>query len=345
MFSSRTPMKTPQVSAFLKSLEKEETNKLKKLYDYSNSYLSNCTPLYEYNEVPLKKNSYSFIDEARNIRKSENLIVLLWDCTSPFTGEKIDIYSQKVQLLKQKLDISQDGCDDFEVKRASTTWNPMAGSNYESQFPPRVDKALFREPGTYTHYSDRHSFDLGFLTASALPTTSIEYNKQWQTRLEKVWNGSNSEIPELVEYVKNDTTYNRLQNLMSAFAEFFVELIRLKEDKKMFQNIYIILNPLLNVNDPTHKYISSITKMIVQKHLEKDEFRAIVSNLKIISITKVQSETNTYVPSEKAAKAADQLVIFFMNYYIYLFMQNFIYVYLYIYNQFKKDPTLLDLDR
>lgn len=315
MFPSRSPVKTPNVSAYLKGLEKLENSKLEKLYNYSLNKLSNCQPLYEYTETQLKKNSYTFLDDIRKIRNNDNLLCMLWDATSPFTGEKIDIYSQKIKLLKEKLSISQDICDDFENNRASTTWNPMTGSTYETQFPPRVDKALFREPGSYTHYSNRHgSFHLGFITHASLPMSSIEFNKQWQTRLEKVWNGNNSEVPEIVEMVKNDTTYKRLQFLMQGLSEFFVELIRLKEDETEFKNIYIILNPVLSVNDPTHKYISAITKVMVQSYLENSEFRELIgSNIKIVSITKVQTESNTYVASENACKSADQLVINFIN--------------------------------
>ena len=315
MFPSRSPVKTPNVTAYLKGLEKIENAKLEKLYDYSLSYLANSQPLYEYSQTPLKKNSYSFIDDIRKIRNEENLICVLWDATSPFTGEKIDVYSQKVKLLKEKLNISQESYDDFENHRASTTWNPMTGTTYEAQFPPRVDKALFREPGSYTHYSDRQgSFHLGFVTYASLPMSAIEFNKQWQNRLEKVWNGNNSEVPEIVELVKNDTTYKRLQYLMQGLSDFFVELIKLKEDKKEFANIYIILNPLLSVNDPTHKYISTITRLMVQTFLEKKDYRnRIGTNIKIISITKVQTESNTYVATESACKSADQLVITCFN--------------------------------
>ena len=306
MFSSvRSPNKTPLVSHYIKNVLEEQSPLLETIFNNSTKFLSTIDPLFSYVEIPLKKNTYSFLDSDKSIKSSDNLVALLWDATSPFTGEKIDTFSQKTKLLKEKLCIGQQSYDDFDLKRSSSAWNPMSGSNFESSFPPRVDKASFRDIGTYTHYSDRSSFDIGFLTYSSIPMTSLEHNKTWQNRLEKCWSGHNSELSEILELVKVDTNYSRIQALMQCYHEFFLELIRLEKDGKKFKNVYIILNPILNANDPTIKYVTSIAKDLTQRYMQKTKLGI---NVKIILISKVCSEDNSYVASESACKFADELV-------------------------------------
>ena len=306
MYSSNSsPKKNPVVNTHINSLLETETPLLNTLNDAALEFLSTIDPLYSYSEIPLKKNTYAFLDSDNSLNSSRNCVVLLWDATSPFTGEKMDAFSSKVKLLKEKLSINQDNYDDFELKRSSSTWNPMSGTNNESNFPPRVDKLQFRDIGTYTHYPDRANFDLGFLTYASIPMTSLEYNKTWQSRIEKCWAGQNSELPEILDLVKIDTCYTRIQALMQCYHEFFLELIRLEKDGKTFKNVYIILNPILNANDPTLRFVTNITKQVIQNYMQRSKLGV---NIKIILISKVQTEENSYIASEAACKYADEMV-------------------------------------
>ena len=305
MYSSNNQRKNPLVNAHINSLLETETPALNELNDNALEFLSTIDPLYSYSEIPLKKNTYAFLDSDHSLNSPRNCVALLWDATSPFTGEKMNAFSSKVKLLKEKLSINQDVYDDFETKRSSTTWNPMIGTNNESNFPPRVDKLQFRDIGTYTHYPDRTNFDLGFLTYASIPMTSLEYNKTWQTRIEKCWTGQSSDVPEILDLVKGDTCYTRIQSLMQCYHEFFMELIRLEKDGKPLKNVYIILNPILNANDPTLKFVTNITKQVIQKYMQKSELKV---NMKIILISKVQTEENSYIASEAACKYADEMV-------------------------------------
>ena len=88
MFSSaRSPHKTPVVNSHIKSLLETETPLLQKLNNIAVDFLSTSDPLYTYVEIPLKKHTYSFLDSDNSIKSPDNLVVLLWDATSLFTGE------------------------------------------------------------------------------------------------------------------------------------------------------------------------------------------------------------------------------------------------------------------
>ena len=91
----------------------------------------------------------------------------------------------------------------------------------------------------------------------------------------------------------------------------------------------------LNANDPTLKFVTNITKQVIQKYMQKSELKV---NMKIILISKVQTEENSYIASEAACKYADEMVnikkiytlMFYIVYYIKL-MIILIYIYIYIY--------------